>query len=146
MASSPANGAGWYDIGGTSLSSPEWAGLVAIADQINGGGLGLINPGLYRIGADPTRYAADFHDVTIGNNQTDPTPLGVLTDLERSLAQRGAALLLAEVKGPVLDRLQGTDLGQRLEGRIFLSTHAAFEYARRAGSMVGRYGDPAAAI
>src|SRR5207244_365275 len=27
--------AGWYDIGGTSLGTPQWAGLVAIADQIN---------------------------------------------------------------------------------------------------------------
>jgi subtilase family serine protease len=63
---------GWYDIGGTSLSSPQWAGIVALADQVNGGGLGLINPGLYRIGADPARYANDFYDVTTGNNQTDP--------------------------------------------------------------------------
>ncbi|MBU4424599.1 MAG: sulfate permease [Gammaproteobacteria bacterium] len=69
-------------------------------------------------------------------NQIDTTALGVLTDLERSLAQRGTALLLAEVKGPVLDRLQGTALGQRLEGRIFLSTHAAFEHARQAASTV----------
>jgi len=59
---------GWYDIGGTSLSTPQWAGLVAIADQINGGGLGLLNPGLYKIGADPARYASDFFDVTTGNN------------------------------------------------------------------------------
>lgn len=63
---------GWYDIGGTSLSCPQWAGLVAIADQINGGGLGLINPALYKIGADATRYANDFFDVASGNtNQTD---------------------------------------------------------------------------
>src|SRR5213076_78707 len=55
---------GWYDIGGTALSCPQWAGLVAIADQINGGDLGLINPALYRIGADAGRYAADFYDVT----------------------------------------------------------------------------------
>jgi subtilase family serine protease len=61
---------GWYDIGGTSLSCPQWAGLVAIADQINGGGLGLLNPGLYKIGASPSRYASDFYDVTVGNNQT----------------------------------------------------------------------------
>ncbi|MFE0462259.1 hypothetical protein ACFW1A_23705 [Kitasatospora sp. NPDC058965] len=67
---------GWYDIGGTSLACPEWAGLVAIADQLNGGGLGLINPALYRLGADPARYAADFHDVTIGNNTTDPSVPG----------------------------------------------------------------------
>jgi subtilase family serine protease len=61
---------GWYDIGGTSLSCPQWAGLVAIADQLNGGGLGLINPALYKLGADPTTYARDFYDVTVGNNQT----------------------------------------------------------------------------
>ncbi len=63
---------GWYDIGGTSLSCPQWAGLVAIADQINGGGLGLLNPGLYKIGASASRYASDFYDVTVGNN-TNPT-------------------------------------------------------------------------
>ena len=65
---------GWYDIGGTSLSCPQWAGLVAIADQINGGGLGVINPALYKIGADPARYARDFFDVASGNtNDGDPS-------------------------------------------------------------------------
>jgi subtilase family serine protease len=59
---------GWYDIGGTSLSSPQWAGIVALADQVNGGGLGLINPALYKIGSDKARYMADFYDVTTGNN------------------------------------------------------------------------------
>ncbi len=60
-------------------------------------------------------------------NQIDATALGVLTDLESSLARRGIALLLSEVKGPVLDRLQKTALGQSLQGRVFLSTHQAFE-------------------
>src|SRR5436305_5402409 len=59
---------GWYDIGGTSLSCPQWAGIVALADQVNGGGLGLINPALYKIGANPALYANDFYDVTTGNN------------------------------------------------------------------------------
>jgi subtilase family serine protease len=67
---------GWYDIGGTSLSCPQWAGLVAIADQINGGGLGLINPALYAIGANPAHYASDFYDVTTGNNTADPSVPG----------------------------------------------------------------------
>ena len=67
---------GWYDIGGTSLSCPEWAGIVALADQLNGGGLGLINPALYRLGADPARYANDFYDVTTGNNTADPNVTG----------------------------------------------------------------------
>jgi len=60
--------AGWWDIGGTSLATRQWAGLVAIADQINGGGLGLINPGLYAIGANPIRYANDFFDIATGNS------------------------------------------------------------------------------
>lgn len=64
-------------------------------------------------------------------NQIDATALGVLSDLDNSLAQRGVALLLSEVKGPVLDRLQNTALGQRLQGRVFLSTHQAFEFARQ---------------
>jgi subtilase family serine protease len=67
---------GWYDIGGTSLSCPQWAGLVAIADQVNGGGLGLINPALYKIGANPTRYANDFFDIVTGNNTADPSVPG----------------------------------------------------------------------
>ncbi len=67
---------GWFIVGGTSVSCPNWAGLVAIADQVNGGGLGLINPALYAIGANPARYAADFFDVTTGNNQLDPTVPG----------------------------------------------------------------------
>jgi subtilase family serine protease len=64
---------GWYDIGGTSLSCPQWAGLIAIADEINGGGLGLINPALYQLASDPATYANDFYDVTTGNNTADPS-------------------------------------------------------------------------
>src|SRR5256886_552630 len=65
---------GWYDIGGTSLSCPQWAGLVAIAARINGGSLGPINAALYKIGADPTRYANDFFDLATNNtNQGDPS-------------------------------------------------------------------------
>jgi subtilase family serine protease len=66
---------GWYDIGGTSLATPQWAGLVAIADQLNGGGLGLLNPALYKLAAGPD-YANDFYDVTVGNNQADPSVPG----------------------------------------------------------------------
>jgi subtilase family serine protease len=64
---------GWYDIGGTSLSCPQWAGMVAIAAQINRGGRGQINTELYTIGANPARYASDFYDVTTGNNGPDPS-------------------------------------------------------------------------
>ena len=48
------NQTGWYDIGGTSLSCPQWAGLVAIADQINGGGLGPDQPGAVQARLEPS--------------------------------------------------------------------------------------------
>jgi len=63
---------GWYDIGGTSLATPQWAGLAAIADQLNGGGLGPLNPLLYKLAANPSAYASDFFDVTVGNNTAVP--------------------------------------------------------------------------
>jgi len=59
-------------------------------------------------------------------NQLDTTTLGTLTELEKSLASRGIALQFSEVKGPILDRLRSTPLGQRMKDRIFLSTHQAF--------------------
>jgi sulfate permease, SulP family len=66
-------------------------------------------------------------------NQIDATGLGMLSMLERNLAGRGVALWLAEVKGPVMDRLADTELGQRLQGRIFLSVHEAFVQAAQPG-------------
>jgi subtilase family serine protease len=66
---------GWFIVGGTSCSSPQFAGLVAIADQIAGHGLGLINPTLYALAAGPN-YGTYFYDVTTGNNHADPTVPG----------------------------------------------------------------------
>jgi len=65
---------GWYVVGGTSSSSPQWAGLIAIADQMAGRDLGYINTALYQIANNPAMYASDFFDVTVGNNQTSSIP------------------------------------------------------------------------
>ena len=65
---------GWYVVGGTSCSAPQWAGLIAIADQMKGSDLGYINPALYKIASDPVKYANDFYDVTKGKNQTTSIP------------------------------------------------------------------------
>jgi subtilase family serine protease len=67
--------AGWFVVGGTSSSCPQWAALVAIADQIAGHGLGLINPKLYSLASGPN-YGSYFYDVTTGNNQADPSVPG----------------------------------------------------------------------
>jgi subtilase family serine protease len=57
--------AGFYLIGGTSEASPEFSGIIAIADQLAGHGLGLINPALYAMEA---AGAPGLVDVTTGNN------------------------------------------------------------------------------
>ncbi len=59
-------------------------------------------------------------------NQLDSTALGILTELEKSLASRNISLQFSEVKGPILDRLRPTPLGERMKNRIYLSTHQAF--------------------
>jgi subtilase family serine protease len=74
VISSNVKDLGWFVIGGTSSSSPQWAGLIAVANEMNGHhSLGYINPALYAIGSNPAKYAADFYDVTTGNNQNDPS-------------------------------------------------------------------------
>ena len=62
--------AGWYDVGGTSAGAPQWAALVAAADQVraaNGkaalGGIQQTLPALYA-----KVPASHFNDVTSGSN------------------------------------------------------------------------------
>ncbi len=60
-----------------------------------------------------------------GVNQVDTTALHMLTTLETDLARRGIRLDLAEVKGPVMDRLRDTEFGIRVADRVYLSLHDA---------------------
>jgi subtilisin-like proprotein convertase family protein len=59
----------WTAVGGTSLSAPMWAGLIALADQgrvlAGQGTLDGYTQTLPKLYALP---ASDFHDVTTGNN------------------------------------------------------------------------------
>jgi subtilase family serine protease len=57
----------WRPVAGTSAAAPQWAGLVALADDLAGHDLGSINPALYQL-ACSTRYAADFRDITLGQS------------------------------------------------------------------------------
>jgi len=59
-------------------------------------------------------------------SQIDATALDMLLELNRDLSGRGMRLHLAEIKGPVLDRLHQSALPQEFSGKIFLSTHQAF--------------------
>ena len=55
-------------IGGTSAGSPQWAAIVAIADQVAGRRLGYLNSAFYQIRQTAPNYGASFHDVTVGDN------------------------------------------------------------------------------
>jgi subtilase family serine protease len=57
--------AGWSPSCGTSEATPLFAGIVALADQVAGHSLGLINPALYQLSAE---HAPGITDVTSGSN------------------------------------------------------------------------------
>ncbi len=69
--------ANWIEIGGTSISTPSWAGLVAIADQIREENVGSTLSGetqtlpilysFYDNNTNPS-YGDYFNDITNGNN------------------------------------------------------------------------------
>jgi subtilase family serine protease len=60
----------WTQIGGTSASTPFWAGIIAVANQMAGHPLGFINPGIYKLAASQT-FQRDFRDITSGSNRVD---------------------------------------------------------------------------
>ena len=84
MLGSPAtfiyiNNGSTVDIGGTSQSSPLWAGFMALVNQqaASEGNppVGFINPAIYRIGEGPASiYTNCFHDITTGNNFNSQSP------------------------------------------------------------------------
>jgi len=83
------------------------------------------------------RYITDNADikhlVLIANavNEIDASALGSLEQIIIRLRDSGVTMHLAEVKGPVMDRLNQVNFVQLLEpGRIFLSTHEAVEALR----------------
>lgn len=71
---------GYVAVGGTSAGTPQWAAIIALANELRGKShhsqLGLVSPALYAIAQDPVAYARDFHDITTGNNALDLMALG----------------------------------------------------------------------
>jgi hypothetical protein len=103
-ASNPKDPVGpGLQVGGTSLSAPMWAALIAIANQgraLNGlssmDGINQTLPTLYNL------PSADFHDITSGNNG-EPATVGY--DLATGLGSPVANLLvpdLASLSGKLL--------------------------------------------
>jgi len=64
---------GWFVVGGTSAGTPQWSGLLAIANAVrvaNGkttlNAVSPLNRLIYGVGA--TAYAANYHDIVSGTN------------------------------------------------------------------------------
>jgi subtilase family serine protease len=78
--------AGWYASCGTSEATPLFAGIVALAAQVAGHPLGLINPALYRLYAE---HASGLIDVTQGNTTVSFTQHGTMYTVKGYSAGRG---------------------------------------------------------
>jgi subtilase family serine protease len=57
----------FFRVGGTSAGSPQWAGLIALTNQMAGGRVGDVNKTLYNLGKG-NNASTYFHDITTGNN------------------------------------------------------------------------------
>ncbi len=55
-------------IGGTSISTPIWAGISKLIAELNGGRLSSMNPIIYQLGALDNASSSGLRDVTTGNN------------------------------------------------------------------------------
>jgi subtilase family serine protease len=63
----------FFGFSGTSVGSPNWAGLIALSDQLAHGRVGFINTELYILGA--THFGSSFfHDITTGDNSVPADP------------------------------------------------------------------------
>ena len=85
-----------------------------------------------RLTAEITAKPGTHHVVLVmsGVNRVDMTALDALTEIHDDLHKRNIRLHLAEVKGPVQDRMAHTPLWKSLSGRLYLSCNDAFEALR----------------
>jgi hypothetical protein len=88
-------GGPWYEVGGTSDAAPQWAGLVAIADQgrvLNGESTLSSNQLLTALYQMPS---SNFHDITSGNNGYSAGPgYDLVTGLGTPIANNVVASLI----------------------------------------------------
>ncbi|WP_173932646.1 sulfate permease [Chelativorans sp. Marseille-P2723] len=63
-------------------------------------------------------------------NDIDASALESLEEINRRLSDSGIGFHLSEVKGPVMDRLKGTEFLKHLNGGVYLSQHEAVNMLR----------------
>ncbi|MFG6465127.1 S53 family peptidase [Roseateles sp. BYS87W] len=108
---------GWISAGGTSLSTPQWAGLLAVANALRVAGgktvLGQPHAVLYQqIGAVPTQYSSTFKDVASGSNGTCTTCTAKAGyDTPTGWGTPNASALLTALTGATVSTTTGTTTG-----------------------------------
>ena len=103
--------------------------FVRIDERLFFGNLGAVEMRLNQE-LEQVAGARDLVLVMSAVNLMDATAVEVFGELNRELAERGIRLHLAEVKGPIQDRLMRTELWSTLSGEVFLSANDAFERLR----------------
>ena len=78
--------AGWYPTCGTSEATPLFSAVVALAAQVAGHSLGLVNPALYQLSAE---RAPGIVDVTSGNTTVSFTQNGQTFTVQGASATKG---------------------------------------------------------
>ena len=94
---------GWEQVGGTSAGTPQWAALIAIANQGRSlagkaslDGVSATLPALYTL-ATSTTYTSDFHDITSGASRITRATKGY--DLVTGLGTPRANVVVAALVG-----------------------------------------------
>lgn len=109
-----------------SVETIPGALFVRIDERLFFGNLGAVE---LRLNQELEKVAGirDLVLVMSAVNLMDATAVEVFCELNRDLAGRRIRLHLAEVKGPIQDRLMRTGLWSTLSGEVFLSANDAFE-------------------
>ena len=110
-------------IGGTSASAPQWAAIVALANQLrrqnHRGQLGLVAPHLFALAGDRSSYRQDFHDIIAGSTDLVLPQFGVSIpgfaagpgyDLATGLGTPDVARLIKDLAGRTAMSLRLDDL------------------------------------
>ena len=122
--------ASWVSAGGTSLSTPQWAGLVAIANAVRASigkqPVGALHAALYgQIASVPGTYASVFSDITVSSNGScslctakigydaltglgTPNVTSLLTTLTGSSANQAPIVTSASITGKLATALSFT--------------------------------------
>jgi subtilase family serine protease len=94
---------GWYEVGGTSAGAPQWAALIALANQgrasaVSGNG-DIYNSTI--AGSPDTINPANFLDISSGSNGSDPDDISIVGyDLVTGLGSPLANNLVPALAGP----------------------------------------------